>query len=87
MTIDGNDFNDILQRFDKLSRADRQELMNQLEQHQASTVNGVESSRSLFDALNERGMAGSIKKAPSDWSSNPSYLEGLGLEGLGQNAE
>jgi hypothetical protein len=78
MAIDPNDFDDIFKRFGELSREDQQELLEELQQRQATEAHGNESDRTLFDALNERGMAGSIKDAPVDWSTNPKYLEGLG---------
>jgi len=36
--------------------------------------------RSLYDALNERGLIGSITDAPADLSTNPKYMEGFGAD-------
>jgi len=36
--------------------------------------------RSLYDALNERGLIGSITDAPADLSTNPKHMEGFGTD-------
>ncbi len=36
--------------------------------------------RSLYDALNERGLIGSITDAPADLSTNPKHMEGFGSD-------
>jgi len=73
-----SEFDEILERFDKLSPEQREKLIDKLEQHQLPTTNGTSSNQSLLDAFQKRGMVGSIKDAPPDWSSNPKYLEGFG---------
>lgn len=81
MAIDPNDFDEFAKRFDKLTPAQRDELLDRLEARRTALrdlSNGAD--RSLFDAMNIRGMAGSIKDAPPDWSTNPKYLEGLGQD-------
>ncbi len=46
---------------------------------EATQANGVSpAGRSLFDALNERGLIGFMDDAPSDLSTNPKHLEGFG---------
>lgn len=73
-------FDDILKRFEELSPEERESLLDQLEQRQAAERNGTDSTRTLFEAFNERGLIGSIKDAPSDWSTNPKYMEGFGKD-------
>ena len=36
--------------------------------------------RTLYDALNDRGIIGSITDAPSDLSTNPKHMEGFGTD-------
>ncbi len=78
MSTDSGKFDEILERFGKLSRTEREELIDKLEQHQVPANNGTPSDQSLLDAFQKRGMIGSIKDAPPDWSSNPKYLDGFG---------
>jgi len=73
-------FDDILKRFDELSYDEQQALLEKLERSHATVSNGNGTGKTLLEAMNERGMLGSIKGAPSDWSSNPKYLEGLGKD-------
>ena len=82
MSIDPNDFDEIVKRFDKLSREERAELIERLQQRSIAVGEMMpRRPESLFDALNKTGMAGSIKGTPPDWSSNPKYLEGFGKNG------
>ena len=81
MATDPNEFDEILKRFEKLNPEERDELIDQLEQRQATATNGVQAGRSLLDGFKERGMVGSIKDAPPDWSSNPQYMKGFGQDG------
>lgn len=37
--------------------------------------------RSLYDALNERGLIGFMKDGPGDLSTNPKHMEGFGSNG------
>jgi hypothetical protein len=69
---------DFLKRFDQLSAEQREQLLDELEQRQIVPTNGSASVRTLFEAFQERGLIGSIKGAPGEWSSNPDYLEGFG---------
>ncbi|MCG8451444.1 MAG: hypothetical protein MI725_17900 [Pirellulales bacterium] len=80
MAIDPSEFDDIFKRFGELSREDQQELLDELEHRRTADTQQQNDGRTLFDAFNERGMAGSIKDAPADWSTNPKYLEGLGQD-------
>ena len=82
MSIDPNDFDEIVKRFDRLSREDRAVLIERLQRRSVAVGEVMPGqSESLFDALNKTGMAGSIKGTPPDWSSNPKYLEGFGKNG------
>lgn len=81
MATDPNEFDEILERFEKLDPEKRDELIDQLEQRQATTTNSEHADRTLLDGFKERGMVGSIKDAPADWSMNPRYMEGFGQDG------
>jgi len=76
------EFDDILIRFEKLSREEREQLIVQLEQRQTAFANGDQPGRSALDGFKERGLLGSITDAPPDWSTDSKYMEGFG-----QNAE
>lgn len=73
-----NPIDDFLKQFDRLSGEQREQLLHQLEQRQINDPSKVTSGRSLFQAFQERGLIGSIKDAPADWSTNPIYLDGFG---------
>ncbi|MEQ8211815.1 MAG: hypothetical protein RH917_18605 [Lacipirellulaceae bacterium] len=68
---------EILKRFDTLSAEERENLILQLDRRQ-SDGHADSAQRTLFDALNERGLIGCIDDAPEDWSTNPKYMEGFG---------
>jgi hypothetical protein len=68
--------NEIVKQFDRLSPEERQQLIKTLEQRQSNGI--AESNKSLLAAFQERGMIGSIKGMPADWSTNPDYLSGFG---------
>jgi hypothetical protein len=51
-----------------------EELFATLPQH---TTNGDKPRRTLFEALNERGMIGAFD-GPGDLSTNPKHMEGFG---------
>ncbi len=81
MAIDPNDFDEFAKKFDKLSPEERDELLDLLEERRTTLKDGSDVENiSVFEAMNRRGMAGSIKDAPADWSTNPKYLEGLGRD-------
>lgn len=69
---------DFLKLFDELTVEQRGQLINELENRQIAHTNGGTKPRSLLDAFQERGLVGSIKGAPADWSTNPDYLRGFG---------
>ena len=79
MATDPSRFDDILKRFDELTPEEREQLIDELEQRR--TTNSTEQpTRSLLDAFNARGLIGSIKDTPPDWSTNPKYMEGFGRD-------
>jgi|MudIll2142460700_1097286.scaffolds.fasta_scaffold452266_2 hypothetical protein len=78
-------FDDLLQRArSELTVGEQQRLAEQLSQSAGKDVPrdmGSETGKSLYDALNERGMIGSIIDGPGDLSTNPQYMEGFGQDG------
>ena len=80
MATNPKNFDEFLQRFDQLSPDEREELLDKLEQRQATATNGDGKQRSALDGFKERGLLGSIKDAPPDWSTNPKYMEGFGQD-------
>ena len=79
MATDPRKFDDILRRFDQLTPEEREQLIDELEQRR-TTDSTEQPTRSLLDAFNARGLIGSIKDAPPDWSTNPKYMEGFGQD-------
>lgn len=78
-------FEDLLQRIrSELTAEEQQRLAQQLSQSAGKAVTGggdSETGKSLYDALNERGMIGSIVDGPGDLSTNPRHMEGFGQDG------
>jgi hypothetical protein len=75
-------FDDILkQARDQLSSEERHKLIVELSQ-QSDTARRNSEQRSLFDALNDRGLIGSLADAPADLGIAPEHMERFG-----QNAE
>jgi hypothetical protein len=78
-------YDDLLQRArSELTPDEQRRLVEQLTQIAGTNVAaGVDSEtgKSLYDALNERGMLGSITDGPGDLSTNPKYMKGLGRNG------
>ncbi len=71
-------FDDIFQRAcHDLTREDQLRLIQKLASH-ASATNGADGEKSLYDALKDRGIIGSITDAPPDLGTNPRYMEGFG---------
>jgi len=73
-------FDDIFQRASQdLNREEQLKLIQELAKL-ASTVNGADAqpAKTLYDALNEQEMIGSITDAPADLGTNPRYMEGFG---------
>lgn len=75
---------EILKRFDELSANERVELLAHLASRPARTNKKAASkkttSKSLLESFQERGLVGSIKGAPADWSTNPDYLSDFGKQ-------
>lgn len=68
---------EIIKQFDQLPTEEREQLLIELSRRQHA--DGIERpSRSLLHSFQERGLVGSIKGLPADWSTNPSYLNGFG---------
>lgn len=80
MATDPNEFDDILKRVDKLSSEERDQLVDELEKRRTAPDSNDQSPRSLLDAFNARGLIGSIKDAPPDWSTNPKCMKGFGQD-------
>lgn len=57
------------------------ELLQELFARLATNRSTQKTDRSLYDALNERGMIGTLD-GPGDLSTNPQHMEGFG-EGTG----
>ena len=73
-------YDDILRRArEELNRDEQLQLARALSQP-APDRNGADQQKSLYDALKERGIIGSITDAPSDLGTNPKYLEGFGRD-------
>lgn len=70
---------EILKRFDELSANERVELLAHLASRPVRT-NKKAASKSLLESFQERGLVGSIKGAPADWSTNPDYLSDFGKQ-------
>ncbi len=68
---------EFLKKFDALNVDQRAQLIDELEKRHVVT-NGSSEERTLLQAFQERGLIGSIKGAPPDWSTNPDYLGGFG---------
>lgn len=72
-------FEKVLDDARRLSPEDQERLVRQLRQEQRDADSSPKQKpRTLFDALNERGIIGSINDAPPDLSTNPKYMEGFG---------
>lgn len=71
-------YDDILKRAQhELNDAGRKRLAKALINGAESTGSGKQSSRSLFDALNERGLIGAFD-GPGDLSTNSKHMDGFG---------
>jgi hypothetical protein len=72
-------FDDILKRArQELSGEERLRLIEALSKTSQSSNGGQGIARSLFDALNDRGLVGFMHDGPSDLSTNPVHMEGFG---------
>ncbi len=72
-------YHDILKRVrDELSDDEQQRLVEELAKSAPSANGSNPSGRSLFDALNDRGLIGFMHDGPTDLSTNPQHMEGFG---------
>jgi hypothetical protein len=79
-------FEDLLHRARaELTAEEQRRLAEQLSQPakkvKVARDTGSETVQSLYDALNDRGMIGSITDGPGDLSTNPQHMEGFGQDG------
>jgi hypothetical protein len=68
-------FDELLKQIDSLSEEERKQLREKLE---PDSKEANPAPRSLYDALLERGLIGSITNGPGDLSTNPIHMEGFG---------
>lgn len=71
-------FDDLLKQVDALTSEQREQLLEKLRPSQTKHNTNPMPNRSLYDALRERGMIGSITNGPGDLGTNPFYMEGFG---------
>jgi hypothetical protein len=72
-------YHDILQRArEELSDAERLRLAEELIKPATIVTGGDGISRTLFDALSDRGLIGFMQDGPIDLSTNPKHMEGFG---------
>jgi hypothetical protein len=72
-------YHDILQRVrDELSDDEQRRLIEELARTDRPSNGSNTRGRSLFDALNDRGLVGFMHDGPSDLSTNPQHMEGFG---------
>lgn len=72
-------FEEVLNDARGLSPEDQQKLVRELTDRPEPPASPKEGKpRTLYDALSERGIIGSITDAPPDLSTNPKYMEGFG---------
>lgn len=72
-------FEKVLEDARRLSAEDQEKLVRELREERRDSGSPPEGTpRTLFDALSERGIIGSITDAPPDLSTNPKYMEGFG---------
>jgi len=66
--------------YQKLSEthADVSAFLEQLAKKALGQNSKEQPQKSFYDALNEDGLIGCVKNAPSDLSTNPQYMEGFG---------
>jgi hypothetical protein len=72
-------FEKVLAEAKQLSPEERQELVRELSKPEPPRTD--DPPRTLYDALNARGLIGFMTDAPSDLSTNPIYMEGFGKDG------
>lgn len=70
----------VLKPLGPLDLQDQELVVVSVQKLESESVNGGEGP-TLFEVLNEVGLVGSVKNAPSDLSSNPQHLQGFGESG------
>ena len=71
-------YDDILKKArEELSEVEQLRLAEELKVTTTTRDDGS-TRKTLYDALNERGIIGSIADVPSDLSTNPKHMEGFG---------
>jgi hypothetical protein len=78
--MSSNLYDDILRRAQQLSPEERRKLIDELSS-EAETTRGTGDGRTLFDALNARGLIAFMTDGPRDLSTNPEHMEGFGEDG------
>ncbi len=76
-----NPYDDILKLAERLSPEEQRKLAAELSRRSAAKTGGSTEVKSLFRALNERGLIGSLTDAPADLATNPEHMEGFGRDG------
>jgi hypothetical protein len=78
-TMATNSYQEILERAQQeLSPEEQQELAQELSARKKPAA--PQDGRTLYDALQARGIIGSITDAPPDLSTSPKYMEGFGQD-------
>ncbi len=73
-------YDEILSRARKeLTPEEQRKLIRDLSQL-AQVTNRGNDAATLFDALDARGLIGSMKDAPADLGANPKHMEGFGQD-------
>jgi hypothetical protein len=72
-------YHDILKRVrEELSGEERERLLVELAENISAVDGTQDGKRSLFAALNDRGLIGFMHDGPTDLSTNPQHMEGFG---------
>ena len=72
-------FEKVLAEAKQLTPEERRELVRELSKPEPPRAQGP--PRTLYDALNARGLIGFMTDGPSDLSTNPIHMEGFGKDG------
>ena len=64
---------------EELSKDEQIRLAEELKESPSGSGNGG-TGRTLYDALEKRGIIGSITDGPSDLSTNPKHMQGFGKD-------
>ena len=72
-------FEKVLAEAKQLTLEERRELVRELSKPEPPSANAPQ--RSVYDALQERGLVGFMIDGPGDLSTNPVHMEGFGKNG------